>query len=94
MLRNSSDLWCQVVQRMKWVSEVWSGSGLVSLEPTDLVDSILLVDSSKLALQDATDKIMARGMTNCEVLYSDFTEDVPELKADIVLLPLVLLHMS
>lgn len=70
-----------------------SGSGLVSLELTDLVDSILLVDSSKQALQDATDKIMARGITNCEVLYSDFTRDMPELKADIVLLSLVLLHI-
>lgn len=70
-----------------------SGSGLVSLELTDLVDSILLVDSSKQALQDAEDKISTRGITNCEVLYSDFTRDMPELKADIVLLSLVLLHI-
>ena len=70
-----------------------SGSGLVSLELTDLVDSIVLVDSSKQALQDAEDKISARGITNCEVLYSDFTEEMPELKADIVLVSLVLLHI-
>ncbi|PID24566.1 hypothetical protein CSV60_08305 [Sporosarcina sp. P7] len=53
----------------------------------------MLVDSLKQALQDATDKIIGRGMTNCEVLYSDFTEDVPELKANIVLLSEVLLHI-
>ncbi|PID21343.1 hypothetical protein CSV61_08905 [Sporosarcina sp. P3] len=70
-----------------------SGSGLVSLELTDLVDSIVLVDSSKQALQDAEDKISARGITNCEVLYSDFTEDMPELQADIVFVSLVLLHI-
>lgn len=70
-----------------------SGTGLVSLELSDLVDSILMVDSSEQMLEVAKAKISHRGITNSKVLYSDFTQDTPELKADIVLLSLVLLHI-
>jgi len=70
-----------------------SGTGLVSLELSDLVDSILLVDSSEQMLEVAKAKISHRGITNSKVLYSDFTQETPELKADIVLLSLVLLHI-
>ncbi|MGD6830685.1 class I SAM-dependent methyltransferase [Sutcliffiella halmapala] len=70
-----------------------SGTGLVSLELSDLVDSILLVDSSEQMLEVAKAKISYRGITNSKVLCSDFTQDTPELKADIVLLSLVLLHI-
>lgn len=70
-----------------------SGTGLVSLELTDLVDSILLVDSSQQMLEVAKTKISNKGMTNAKVLYSDFTQETPELKADIVLMSLVLLHI-
>jgi len=70
-----------------------SGTGLISLELHDLVDSVLLVDSSKQVLEVAAAKITERGITNAEVLYSDFTQHTPELKADIVLLSLVLLHI-
>ncbi|MGP4080688.1 class I SAM-dependent methyltransferase [Pseudalkalibacillus sp. R45] len=70
-----------------------SGTGLVSLELSDLVDSILLVDSSKQMLEVAKAKISHKGITNSEVLYSDFTQETPELKADIVLMSLVLLHI-
>jgi ubiquinone/menaquinone biosynthesis C-methylase UbiE len=70
-----------------------SGTGLVSLELADLVDSILLVDSSEQMLEVAKAKISHRGISNANVLYSDFTQDTPELKADIILLSLVLLHI-
>ncbi|MED4125206.1 methyltransferase domain-containing protein [Halalkalibacterium halodurans] len=70
-----------------------SGTGLISLELSDLVGSILLVDSSKQMLEVAKAKITHKGMTNAKVLYSDFTQETPELKADIVLLSLVLLHI-
>lgn len=70
-----------------------SGTGLVSLELSDLVDSILLVDSSKQMLDVAEAKISRRGIRNSKVLYSDFTLETPELKADIVLMSLVLLHI-
>jgi len=70
-----------------------SGTGLISLELSDLVDSILLIDSSKQMLEVAEAKISRKGITNTKVLYSDFTKETPELKADIVLMSLVLLHI-
>lgn len=70
-----------------------SGTGLISLELSDLVHSILLVDSSKQMLEVANAKISRKGIANAKVLYSDFTEETPELKADIVLMSLVLLHI-
>ncbi|MBM7619976.1 ubiquinone/menaquinone biosynthesis C-methylase UbiE [Bacillus tianshenii] len=70
-----------------------SGTGLVSLELSDLVDSILLVDSSEQMLEVAKAKISQRRIINSKVRFSDFTQETPELKADIVLLSLVLLHI-
>ncbi|PSL32971.1 methyltransferase family protein [Planomicrobium soli] len=70
-----------------------SGTGLISLELTDLVDSILLIDSSKQMLDVAEAKIAQRGISNAETIYADFTKETPEFKADIVLVSLVLLHI-
>lgn len=70
-----------------------SGTGLVSLQISDLVESVLLVDSSKQMLDVAQGKISRRGISNAKVLYSDFTQETPELKADIILMSLVLLHI-
>lgn len=70
-----------------------SGTGLVSLELSDLVYSILLVDSSKQMLDVAEAKIARKRIINTKVLYSDFTQETPDLKADIVLMSLVLLHI-
>jgi ubiquinone/menaquinone biosynthesis C-methylase UbiE len=79
--------------RSKSLIDYGSGTGLISLELSDLVDSILLVDSSKQMLEVAKAKISHKGITNSKVLYSDFTQETPELKADIVLMSLVLLHI-
>ncbi|WP_413306052.1 methyltransferase domain-containing protein [Bacillus sp. 1P10SD] len=79
--------------KSKSLMDYGSGTGLVSLELTDLVDSILLVDSSEQMLEVAKAKISHKGITNAKVLYSDFTQGTPELKADIVLMSLVLLHI-
>lgn len=70
-----------------------SGTGLVSLELTDLVKSVLLVDSSEQMLKIAKGKIERRDIANADVLYSDFTQETPKLKADIVMMSLVLLHI-
>lgn len=70
-----------------------SGTGLISLELSDLVASILLIDSSEQMLEVAKAKIHHKGITNAKVLCSDFTQEIPELKADIVLMSLVLLHI-
>lgn len=70
-----------------------SGTGLVSLQLTDLVGSILLVDSSKQMLEVAEAKISQMGVANAKVFHADFTEGTPDLKADIVFMSLVLLHI-
>lgn len=79
--------------KSKSLIDYGSGTGLISLELSDLVASILLVDSSKQMLEVAKAKISHKGITNSKVLYSDFTQETPELKADIVLMSLVLLHI-
>jgi ubiquinone/menaquinone biosynthesis C-methylase UbiE len=83
-LQNSSD---------QSLIDYGSGTGLVSLELTDLVNSILLVDSSEQMLEVAEAKISRKGITNAKVLYADFTQETAELKADIVFMSLVLLHI-
>jgi ubiquinone/menaquinone biosynthesis C-methylase UbiE len=70
-----------------------SGTGLVSLELADMVESVLLIDSSEQMLNVAKAKITQRGITNADVLHSDFTQGTPDVKADIILMSLVLLHI-
>lgn len=79
--------------KSKSLIDYGSGTGLISLELSDLVDSILLIDSSEQMLDVAKAKISHKGIINSKVLFADFTQETPELKADIVLLSLVLLHI-
>ncbi|RBP04456.1 class I SAM-dependent methyltransferase [Rossellomorea aquimaris] len=79
--------------KSKSLIDYGSGTGLISLQLTDLVESILLVDSSEQMVEVAKAKISQKGTTNSEALYSDFTQGTPDLKADIVLMSLVLLHI-
>ncbi len=79
--------------KSKSLLDYGSGTGLVSLELSDLVASTLLVDSSEQMLEVAKAKISHNGIPNAEVLYSDFTQETPALKADIILMSLVLLHI-
>lgn len=77
----------------KTLMDYGSGTGLVSLELCDVVQSILLVDSAKQMLELAKAKISRKAITNAQVLYSDFTKAASEHKVDIVLMSLVLLHI-
>jgi len=70
-----------------------SGTGLVSLQLVDLVDSVLLIDSSREMLKVAESKISNAGMTNAKILNADFTKKSHELNADIIFMSLVLLHI-
>lgn len=79
--------------KSKSLLDYGSGTGLISLDLSDLVNSILLVDSSKQMLEVAEAKISQKGITNSSVLYADFTQESPKLHADIVLMSLVLLHI-
>lgn len=79
--------------RSKSLIDYGSGTGLVGLALADRVESILLVDSSQQMLEVAQAKISRGGITNAKVLLTDFTQESPELQADIVLVSLVLLHV-
>lgn len=79
--------------RSKSLIDYGSGTGLVGLALADLVESILLVDSSQQMLEVAQAKISRGEITNAKVLYTDFTQESPEVQADIVLVSLVLLHV-
>jgi ubiquinone/menaquinone biosynthesis C-methylase UbiE len=70
-----------------------SGTGLVGLELADMVESVLLIDSSEQMLEVAKAKITQRGIPNADVLHSDFTQGTPDVKADMILMSLVLLHI-
>lgn len=70
-----------------------AGTGLVGLELADLVQSLLLVDASEQMLEIAKTKISHMGLNHADVLNADFTEEKPDLKADIILMSLVLLHI-
>ncbi len=79
--------------KSKSLIDYGSGTGLIGLDLSDLVDSVLLVDSSKEMLEVAKAKISHKGITNSRVLSSDFTQETPELKADMIVMSLVLLHI-
>ena len=66
--------------KSKTLIDYGCGTGLIGLELSEQVDSILLVDSSKEMLEVVKTKISKRGITNSRVLLSDFTKSNPELK--------------
>lgn len=79
--------------KSKTLMDYGCGTGLVGLELTDLVESVLFVDSSKQMLGITKNKILEKDITNALISYFDFTKEIPDHKVDIVLLSLVLLHI-
>lgn len=79
--------------KSKSLLDYGGGTGLISLELSDLVDSVLLVDSSRQMLDIAETKITHKKIKNSRVLQADFTENTPEFRVDIILMSLVLLHI-
>src|SRR5690625_6497225 len=51
------------------------GTGLIGLELSDLVDSVLLIDSSQQMLDVVKGKIYRQGITKSKVLSSDRSEE-------------------
>lgn len=80
-------------KKSKSVIDYGSGTGLVGLAIADLVDSILLVDASEQMLSLAEGKIAQQKLGKVKTLQADLTKETPTLKADIVLMSLVLLHI-
>ncbi|MDL4842585.1 class I SAM-dependent methyltransferase [Aquibacillus rhizosphaerae] len=79
--------------KSKALLDYGSGTGLISLELTDLVESLILVDSSEQMVEVAKTKITRNGITHSTVLQSDFTQETPGFKVDIIVISLVLLHI-
>src|SRR5699024_3429433 len=75
--------------KSKSLLDYGGGTGLISLELSELVDSVLLVDSSKQMLDIAEAKIINKKIKNSKVLLADFTEETSKLKTDIILMSLV-----
>lgn len=79
--------------KSKSLLDYGAGTGLVSLELVDLVNSILLIDSSQKMLKIAEEKIAFRKISNSKTMYADFTEQIPNIKTNIIIMSLVLLHI-
>lgn len=77
----------------KTLIDYGSGTGLIGLQLTDLVNSITLIDSSEGMVEIIRDKIAQTNIQNARTLVADFTKDVSATKADIILVSLVLLHI-
>lgn len=78
----------------KMLVDYGSGTGLIGLALTDLVKSVVLVDSSKQMLEVAEAKVAQKEITNVSVLNADFIQETPfGINADIILMSLVLLHI-
>lgn len=75
------------------VIDYGGGTGLVSLAIADLVSSVLLIDASEQMTAVAQSKIIQEEIENVSVLHADFTKEKPDVKADIVIMSLVLLHI-
>ncbi len=70
-----------------------SGTGLVGLEFSSLVDTVLLIDSSEQMLEIAREKIIRANIGNVNIICSDFMETTSNIAVDIILVSLVLLHI-
>lgn len=79
--------------KTKTLIDYGSGTGLVGLEIADLVESVLLIDASEQMTAVAKSKIEQQELTNVSAVHADFTKEAPTVKADIVMMSLVLLHI-
>ncbi|WP_411823877.1 class I SAM-dependent DNA methyltransferase [Leptospira sp. 'Mane'] len=83
-LKNSKD---------KLLLDYGCGTGLVGLELSPFVDKLLLMDSAEQMLEIAREKIAQANIKNAEVVYFDLTKASSNIKADIIIVSLVLLHI-
>lgn len=77
----------------KTLLDYGSGTGLVSLGLVDYVKELFLVDSSKEMTAIATQKITDKQITNAQAICRDLLDEELDLKVDIILVSLVLLHI-
>ncbi|MFB5651882.1 class I SAM-dependent DNA methyltransferase [Leptospira wolffii] len=69
------------------------GTGLVGLELHSLVDRLFLVDSSEQMLEIVKEKITRNNIANAETIHADLRKSDIDIRADLILASLVLLHV-
>lgn len=77
----------------KTLIDYGSGTGLIGLQIADSVKNAILVDSSENMVEIINDKVAASNIQNVQTFVADFTKDTMDIKADIVLVSIVLLHI-
>lgn len=77
----------------KTLIDYGSGTGLIGLQIADSVKTAILVDSSENMVEIINNKVAANNIQNVQTFVADFTKDTFDIKADIVLVSLVLLHI-
>ncbi|MBC1456352.1 class I SAM-dependent methyltransferase [Listeria newyorkensis] len=82
-----------VESKDKTLIDYGSGTGLIGLQIADSVKNAILIDSSENMVEIINNKVEANNIQNVETFVADFTKDTMDIKADIVLVSLVLLHI-
>ncbi|MBC1474386.1 methyltransferase domain-containing protein [Listeria grandensis] len=77
----------------KTLIDYGSGTGLVGLQLAGLVASATLIDAAENMVAIINEKLASHPLQNVSALVSDFTADTIPVKADIILVSLVLLHI-
>ncbi|EPH95861.1 methyltransferase domain protein [Enterococcus faecalis 13-SD-W-01] len=77
----------------KTLIDYGSGTGLVSLPLSSSFRDVFLMDASPAMMEAAEQKIQAAEVTNVHTVIADFLKDQNDIKGDIILVSLVLLHI-
>jgi ubiquinone/menaquinone biosynthesis C-methylase UbiE len=77
----------------KTLIDYGSGTGLVSLPLSPEFREVFLIDASPAMLETAEQKIQAAQVTNVHTMTADFLKDSIDVKGDVILVSLVLLHI-
>lgn len=77
----------------KTLLDYGGGTGLVSLELVDQVQSLVIADAAAQMIDVAQEKIHQQNIANAQAIVANFTEEGPQVKADVIIVSLVLLHI-
>lgn len=77
----------------KTLIDYGSGTGLVGLQLADHVKNAILIDSSNSMVEIINEKVTENNIPNVQTTVADLTKDTIDVKADIIIVSLVLLHI-
>ncbi|MBA3926461.1 class I SAM-dependent methyltransferase [Listeria rustica] len=77
----------------KTLIDYGSGTGLVGLQMADYVKNAILIDSSSTMVEIINEKVTENNISNVQTIVADLTKDTIDVKADIIIVSLVLLHI-